>query len=343
MPEERKTAMDRRKKRRAVIIGMLISAIVLGLCLLFVVREAGWGPGGNVTQLEHPGPGGDPFSDQIVKELRKYYGKTISEKNTQASIIGVRDMVVGMHPANGKELFSTILKRAFPDYTGDIMETLDKLDQYNSWLEDNREKIAGMTAAERVAFLWEKRKELFGDDAEKIWSGEMLATEARNAKAQDAIIMLNESSDLSIREKADEYRQILHETYEGSPEEYILDQPRLLSEIFFSMDSVQDELKQMSPEERQAEINRIREEMGLTEDQIESLARRDAENERRWETGLLYMEDRERIVSEYDGHERQELLRQLREEYFGDEAGTIELEENDGFFRFKRPRIYGRN
>jgi hypothetical protein len=83
--------------------------------------------------------------------------------------------------------------------------------------------------------------------------------------------------------------------------------------------------------------------MGLTEDQIESLARRDAENERRWETGLLYMEDRERIVSEYDGHERQELLRQLREEYFGDEAGTIELEENDGFFRFKRPRIYGRN
>jgi len=333
--------MDRRKKRRAVIIGMLISAIVIGLCLLFVVREAGWGPGGNIAQLEHPG--GDPFSDQIVKELRKYYGKTISEKNTQASIIGVRDMVVGMHTANGKELFSTILKRAFPDYTGDIMETLDKLDQYNRWLEDNREKIAGMTAAERVAFLWEKRKELFGDDAEKIWSGEMLATEARNAKAQDAIIMLNESSDLSIREKADEYRQILHETYEGSPEEYILDQPRLLSEIFFSMDSVQDELKQMSPEERQAEINRIREEMGLTEDQIESLARRDAENERRWETGLLYMEDRERIVSEYDGHERQELLRQLREEYFGDEAGTIELEENDGFFRFKRPRIYGRN
>jgi len=335
--------MDRRKRRRAVIIGMVISATVLGLGLLSVVREAGGGPDEDSARQEYPGSGGDPFSDQVVKELRKYYGKTISEKNTQASIIGVRDLVVGMHPANGKELFSTILKQAFPDYTGDIMETLDKLDQYNRWLEDNKERIAGMTAAARVAFLWEKRKELFGHDAEKIWSGEMLAAEARNAKAQDAIIMLNESGDLDIREKADEYRQILLETYEGSPEEYILDQSQLLSGIFFSMDSVQDELKRMGPEERQAEIDRIRRGMGLTEDQIESMARRDADNERRWETGLLYMEDRERIVSEFDGHERQEHLRKLREEYFGDEAGTIELEEKDGFFRFKRPRIYGRN
>ncbi len=335
--------MDTRKRRRAVTIGVAISVTVLGLCLFSVIREAGGGPDENIVRGEFPGAENDPFSDQVVNELRKYYGKTISEKNTQASIIGVRDLVVGTHPANGKELFSTILKRAFPDYTGDIMETLEKLDRYNRWLEDNGERIARMTATERAAFLWEKRKELFGDDAEKIWSGEMLATEARNAKVQDAIVMLNESGDLSIREKADEYRHILHETYEGSPEEYILDQRQLLSRIFFSMDSVQDELKQMSPEERQAEIDRVRREMGLAEEQIESMARRDADNERRWETGMMYMEDRERIVGESDGHEREERLRLLREEYFDDEAGTIELEEKDGFFRFKRPRIYGRN
>jgi ribosomal protein L29 len=335
--------MDTRKRRRAVAIGMAISVTVIGLCLFSVVREAGGGPDENIVRGEHLNAGGDAFSDRVVDELRKYYGKTISEKNTQASIIGVRDLVVGTHPANGKELFSTILQRAFPDYTGDIMETLDKMDRYNRWLEDNRERIARMTATERAAFLWEKRKELFGDDAERIWSGEMLATEARNAKVQDAIVMLNESGDLSIEEKADEYRHILHETYEGSPEEYILDQTHLLSKIFFSMDSVQDELKRMSPEERQAEIDRVRREMGLTEEQVESMARRDADNERRWETGLMYMEERERIVGESDGHEREERLRLLREEYFDDEAGTIELEEKDGFFRFKRPRIYGRN
>lgn len=335
--------MDTRKRRRAVTIGMAICMTVLGLCLFSVVREAGEGPDGNIVREGHPGAGADPFSDRVVDELRKYYGMTISEKNTQASIIGVRDLVVGTHPANGKELFSTILKRAFPEYTGDIMETLDKLDQYNRWLEGNRERIARMTAAERAAFLWEKRKELFGEDAELIWSGEMLATEARSAKVQDAIVMLDESSDLSIKEKADEYRQILLEAYEGSPEEYILDQPQLLSKIFFSIDSVQDELKQMSPEERQAEIARVRREMGLAEEQVESMARHDADNERRWETGLIYMEERERIAGESDGHEREERLRQLRGEYFGDEAGTIELEEKDGFFRFKRPRIYGRN
>ncbi|HON60229.1 MAG TPA: hypothetical protein PK314_00020, partial [Deltaproteobacteria bacterium] len=77
--------------------------------------------------------------------------------------------------------------------------------------------------------------------------------------------------------------------------------------------------------------------------QIESMARRDADNQRRWDIGLEYMEERGRIVREFQGHEQEERLKALRERYFLDEAGTIELEEKDGFFRFERPRIYGRN
>lgn len=338
--------MDRKKKISAVAIGIAAFVFVLGFCWFLIIcdtdNETAHTAIGTGSE-EYALAGNDPFSDRIVGELQKYYGKTISEKSTQASIIGVRDLVVGTHPADGKALFYAILQRSFPEYTGDVMQTLDRLDQYNRWLDENKERLSRMTATERAAALWEKRRELFGEDAEKIWSGEMLATEARNAQVQDALAMLNESDDTNIEEKAEVYRDILRETYEGSPEEYILEQNYLLSKVFFSIDSVQEELKQMSPDQRQEEIDRIRRKMGCTEDQVEAMAKRDADNEMRWGIGLEYMDEREQIVQEFQGQQREEKLKALREQYFQDEAETIELEEKDEFFRFKRPRIYGRN
>jgi hypothetical protein len=113
--------------------------------------------------------------------------------------------------------------------------------------------------------------------------------------------------------------------------------------VFFSIDSVQNELKNMSPEQRQMEINSIRRQMGFSEEQIEELAKRDAEKEQRWQVGYRYMQQREKVMQQYEGEEREERLKDLREQYFQDEAKTIELEEKDNFFRFERPRIYGRN
>jgi hypothetical protein len=83
--------------------------------------------------------------------------------------------------------------------------------------------------------------------------------------------------------------------------------------------------------------------MEFTEKQLESMAKRDADNELRWEAGLQYMKEREAVVQQYTGPEQEEKLKALREQYFDDEAKTIELEEKDDFYRFKRPHIYGRN
>jgi hypothetical protein len=55
------------------------------------------------------------------------------------------------------------------------------------------------------------------------------------------------------------------------------------------------------------------------------------------------MEKRELIVKQYEGQELESKLKDLRKEHFGDEANTIALEEKDGFYRFKRPHIWGRN
>ena len=71
---------------------------------------------------------------------------------------------------------------------------------------------------------------------------------------------------------------------------------------------------------------------------------RDADNNQRWDVGLKYMAERKKVVEEFQGPEQQEKLKALREQYFKDEAQTIQLEEEkDGFFRFERPRFYGRN
>ena len=66
------------------------------------------------------------------------------------------------------------------------------------------------------------------------------------------------------------YRNALNDTYKGTPEEFFLDQKEILSKAFFSIDSVQDVLKQMSPEERQQEINNIRSKMGFDSHEIEA-------------------------------------------------------------------------
>ncbi|MFZ5572327.1 MAG: hypothetical protein ACOZF0_18155 [Thermodesulfobacteriota bacterium] len=342
-----------------ISIGIIALVLFIGIGGIFMIRdpEKTWTPGvtspagepvaktPEVAQdsvTDTVDPAATPIEDQFVRELRKYYGGSIAKKSTQASLYDIRNSIMGSRP-DGKAFFNNLLKRAFPNQADDIIATLDKLDGYNRWLAANQARLDQMTEAEKMAVLWEKRRELFGDDAEEIWSDEMLATETRKEKVQDALAFLNESRDTSMEEKLQVYQDTLKETYENSPEEYLLSQKPILAKVFFSIDSVQDELKQMDPDQRQMAINRIRREMGFTENQIEEMEKRDADRNQRWDVGLKYMEERRQIVAEYQGPDQEEQLKALREKYFQDEAGTIALEEKDAFFRFERPRFYGRN
>jgi hypothetical protein len=346
---EIRVPMDRRIKISGIAIGIVAFVSAIVFCYFFIIpntherpaqskvhKESGMSPLALLLQ-------NDSTIDKMVSQLKKYYGKQISDKSLQTSLISLRDFILGTHPVNGKAFFYDILKRAFPDYADEIMKTLDKMDQYNRWLEDNKTMLSQMTEEERAAALWKKRRELFGDDAEKIWTGDMLSSELRKAKFKDTLSVLDKSNDTTLDEKLEMYQGSLHETFKGSPEELLLDEPNMLSKIFFSIDSVQDVLKQMNPEQRQWEINNIRRKMGIPEQQIENMAARDADNEQRWQIGLEYMQKRDEVVQTYQGTAQEEQLNALRELYFKDEANTIELEEKDNFFRFKRPHIYGRN
>lgn len=338
--------MDTRKKLSLTAAGVIFLLCAVLLARHFLASDA---------RVAQPRPGqqnwgetiplakNDPFIEHMVREFRKYYGETISEKSTQAGIISLRNFIMGTRPADGRSVFYTILKKAFPAYADEIMDTLARLDEYNRWLADSRDALLKMTESERTAAMRKKRHELFGDDAEGIWSGDMLATEARKAQMQDTLSALNETDGMGIGEKLQVYEGALRAAYKDSPEAFILQQPELLSKVFFSIESVQDELKKMNPEARQQAIDSIRRQMGSTDEQIERMAARDADNERRWQVGYQYMEKRDELAKRYQGAELEEKLGELREQSFGNEANTIEREEKDDFFRFQRPRIYGRN
>jgi hypothetical protein len=363
--------MDRKMKKVSIFIGVVACVIVVGASYFFIMKDLGDTQDSykisptdspTVSGSKHaaepgtlsPPPQNDSLKDkfeqmgfsledQLVKELQKYYGATISEKSTQASIYDIRKNIVGSRP-DGREFFYKVLKRAFPDLADEIMKTLDKIDLYNQWLMENDAVFSQMNEEEKLAALWKKRIELFGEDAKEIWVDDVMATDSRKAKMLDTLEFINGSADTTIEEKLQLYQDSLEETYKGTPEAYFLDQKPILSKIFFSIDSVQNELKQMSPDERQIAINKIRRDMGFSQEQVDALEKVDADNNQRWDVGLKYMEERKKVVEAFQGNQQKEQLKTLRERYFGDEAQTIELEEvNDGFFRFERPRYYGRN
>lgn len=309
------------------------------------VKNAGGAlPGGSngmqtSTELEKKA-----FEDQVVRELQKNYGKTIANKSTQASLINVKRYILSLFPGEeGENLFTRVVRLAFPDHADAIFDTLAKLEQYHAWLDENAARLEQMSAVEKTAALWEMREALFGEDAVEIWSGELLATDARKKAMQDTMAFLEQSYDTTIDEKLDMFHNALRQTYENTAEEFVLEYKEMSAKVFFSLESVQDELQQMSPEQRQWEINKVRRQMGFTEEQVEKMADYDAVREQRWEVGYKYMAERDTLAAQFEGPELEEKLKAAREKYFADEAGTIELEEKDGFYRFLRPRVYGRN
>jgi len=55
------------------------------------------------------------------------------------------------------------------------------------------------------------------------------------------------------------------------------------------------------------------------------------------------MEKRETLSSNLKGDALSKAMDELRMEFFKHEAPTIAKEEQQGFYRFNRPRLYGQN
>jgi hypothetical protein len=301
---------------------------------------------------EPPAPPGDPaefrdwmksqdwadFEAWAAESLRAQFGDGIAETRNQVSLLELRRFLKENFPEDWDTKLSGLLRRAFPDAADQVLDTFSRMDRYDEWLEESKFDLAGMQREEIEEALWEKREEIFGDDAEEIW-----ASDSESEHFRDLMEILDEASDIPLDDRLRLFRSAVEETDRSGGGPLMQDKRHVMTLAFLNLDSVQDELRQMSPEERAETLRHIRSSMGIDEAAIEALEKLDAERESRWQNGLRYMEEREDLVRDYEGAALEEELRFLRARYFGDEAGTIEAEEASGFFRYRRPRVYGRN
>jgi hypothetical protein len=284
----------------------------------------------------------DDFDVDLVAKLQATYGARINELNVQASLIKVKEYVLHHYPEEGVERFLIIIKAAFPEHAASIISIIDRLEIYNDWLTENQLMLTELSMVAQRGALWEKRRELFGKDAEIIWSDELAELSQKKAKMQTIFRDLDESNDMSLNEKLYQLQTAVSENYEGSVQELTVS-GGMMSKAFFSFESVQQELKQLPPEERQAEINNIRQQLGFSEEMIATFQAKDEARNKRWDNGLAYMTERNEVVNSSSESELTVAMAKLREKYFKHEAITIQKEEASDFWRYKRPRVYGNN
>jgi hypothetical protein len=169
------------------------------------------------------------------------------------------------------------------------------------------------------------------------------AAEVQEQALRDAILAIGEDSTVTLDARLERYRQAVESARDGAPGAALFANPSMLTEAFLRMPGVQRELAALGPGARSEEIAHIRRELGFAEDQIARMQELDDWREARWQNGRQYMEERARISATFEGDALAEELAHLRERYFAQEAPTLEREEAQGFFRFERPRVFGRN
>jgi len=284
----------------------------------------------------------EQFEAELATRLQSSFGEQIQDLSVQASLMKVKINIQNHYPEDGMNHFSRVILLAFPSHADSILSIIKRLGIYNEWLDDNQTKLDSLSPLELNGTLWQKRQELFGSDAEIIWSKDRDQMMQKQVRMQDLIHRLDEADDISLDEKLYQLQTSITETYEGTAQAIEIN-GGLIAQVFFGLESVQQELQQLSPEERQNQINHARRTSGYNDEQIGHLQKRDEERNKRWNNGFNYMSEREVLSNNLKGSQLEDALSALREKYFKHEANTIRQEEESDFWRYKRRRIYGRN
>ncbi len=286
-----------------------------------------------------------PEIQSIILDLQQQYQDQIHLTHIQAKLIYIRDHLIQYLSAPPNEQLKKVLVSAFPGYADAILSTWLRLDQYELWLVEENRTLMDLEPLSRGGMLWEKRTELFPLAAYEIWSEEQDSYEAAQLELHSTLDALEVSFDLPMHERVDRLQNSFNQA-NGIIVDTINTQTGSLqgtiASILFGMDAVQKDLQQLSSEDRQQQIKDIRQQLGFDQQTIEKMAIIDEQRQKRWENGSAYMVSRQQLLA--DNNEVPETqLAELRSEYFGKSASTIAKEEESGFYRFQRPRYYGRN
>lgn len=283
-------------------------------------------------------------SQWIIDQLRTEYADTIQNIAFQVSLKDLKLDLIRQHgDVKGSESFQHIIATAFPNLADDIFFNVQLMQTYDTWYADSFIAMSSLSYDDRQLELWKKRRELFGDDAEAIWTEGLIANDESRVAVNTAVELLNSAHDIPMEERARLLKSAYESNYLGTINDLAINANGLLSQVFFGLDSVQNELESLSDEERQKQIDAMRKEFGFSDEAVAEMAKLDQAQNEAWNTGNAYMQEREAIVN-LGGDNQTQALDALRIKHFPDQATTIKREEEDlGLFRYDRPRVYGRN
>lgn len=282
----------------------------------------------------------EPELDALRTALRERYGARLGEPSVQVRML---EELMRYFQARGqdrwREELLAFLKVAFPELYDELAATLRNRLDYEKWVKDNDAYLKGLGDKERRAAMWDARNRLFGKEAaERIWAAEL-----KNQAVADALTTIDAREGATVTEKLSAYTQRLQEVYgEQAPAHLARHQQELMNR-FLDLSSIQRDLGAMTPDARARNLRAIRKELGLDEEALQRWDALDQTRDARWDAGARYMAEREALAKELSGDALEARLQEARARYFGAEADSIAQEEASGFYRFQRPRQWGRN
>ncbi|MDY6904900.1 MAG: hypothetical protein SWH61_09450 [Thermodesulfobacteriota bacterium] len=274
----------------------------------------------------------------IVARLNELFANRIDHVGVQLQAIEkLIRYLKKIYPEDWREHVFDYLNLAFPEQATAMYHNFLTLMDYKQWVADNYMLMMRMKTAERSAFLWEKRRQFFGDDTDQIWEMEIKAEQlAQSLKEINA-------ADMPFEQKVNYYLDSIDGIYDNQAEAYKRAYQQNMMDKFLTLENVQADLRKMGPEERNRSLTDFRSAMGMGEAALNRWSALDRVRNQRWENGRAYMQARADVLNQPGGPDREYKLDQLRQSFFGDEAEIIKNEEQSGLFRFSSQRVYGKN
>lgn len=279
-----------------------------------------------------------PADAEFVRALREKFAPRLADKH--ARIKAIEQVVAYLrahYPADWEQRVRAFLEQLAPDLAGELAAMFQGLMRLNEWLALNRDALMALPPQERRAALWAARREAFGADAEAIYAGEV-----RSEQLASALQGIDVATGLTTDEKLAQLVAAVGETWGEQAPDFMQARGAELMNRFLEVPSVQDDLQTLDAAARAETLRRIRAGMGLDTAALERWDTLDQQRDRAWATGQDYWLQRQALAARYEGAELQNRLAELQDRLFGDEAQVIRDEEAAGFYRYDRPRRYGR-
>ena len=279
------------------------------------------------------------LNKELISHLRSRYGKDLSSPKVQVQAIEeIQRILEPQYPENFPEKTAEAIALVFPDNTERLIKMSDNLERYETWLQGVWDPLFSKSKKEKESIVWSKRREIFGTDAEKIWADDL-----RVITVNKVLSALNKVKGASLKDKLSFFEETIRQEFASDADVYIRNHQQDLLERFLKLDSVQADLMKMQPQERRQNLRAIRRTFGMDEATLAHWDALERARDERWEKGLMYMKQRQKILDAVQDVTRLFLLDALRNEYFGKDATIVAGEEKTGYFRFKAKRVYGLN